>query len=43
MQNHNPLRKQTLGKMLDSQTIWPAYLALKTKMPLYQFLYGVYI
>ena len=26
MQNHNPLKKQTLGKMLDSQTICPASL-----------------
>ena len=25
MQNHNPLRKQTLGKVLDGQAVCPVY------------------
>ena len=25
MQNHNPLRKQTLGKILDGQAVCPVY------------------
>ena len=29
MQNRNPLRKQTLGKMLDGQMIYSVYTHIK--------------
>lgn len=33
MQNHNQLRKETLCKMLDGETIFPAYYYKTDLMP----------